>query len=378
MKKRILLSLTVFVTFLGADQGIDKIKQMDMFNKPNVKISTYTEHGSTYHIKGTVQQDGNNNPFEAFVTKDYKEIIFGKGFDAKTLLPLKLNIDIQKAIKSEAYNAGSGKDEYLVFTDPECPYCQKLEKIIPLMGQNAKFHVFLFPLSFHKNAKQMSYYIMSKETNDAKSVAMHDIANGKMDYQSIKFSDEDIKKYEASLGRQFEVAGLFGVNGTPAVFNMNGDSVQWPQLLQKYNIKEPIDMQGVDVLRKNNLEIKLDDSKKARLHIFTSIESGQDIQNLEEIINKYKNSNALSIYLKVDTKGEKKNLVSIYSHENNDARAKLVNELISSKKINQAQSVDKDKETKYLPVTFIMQKMNISGDLSKLIVINDDGKVINY
>lgn len=217
----------------------EKIKSLKMFESSNITILGVQENTSTYQVKAVVENQGKNSMFEAFVTKDLKEVIVGKGFKADTQRPLKIAIDMKKYLDKAAYSIGSGEEEYLVFTDPECPYCQKLEKVLPSLAKHAKFHVFLFPLSFHKNAKQMSYYIINQKDAKSKQKAMSEIANGSTKYREAKFSLDELQALELKLQEQMEVASLLGVNGTPAMFNTKGDSVNWVRILDKFGVKKP-------------------------------------------------------------------------------------------------------------------------------------------
>lgn len=237
--KRIAIVTLVSGVVLSANTHIDKIKSLKMFNNKNIEVLAFQENTSTYQIKASVDNNGQKSVFEAFITKDFKEIVIGKGFDAETQKPLLVSMDMKKHLDKAAYSIGSGKEEYIVFTDPECPYCHKLEEVLPELAKHAKFHVFLFPLSFHKNAKQMSYYIISQKDTKSKQVAMLEIANGSTKYRDAKFSIDEIEKLDAELQEQISVASMLGVNGTPAMFDTKGDNVNWVQLLDKFGVKKP-------------------------------------------------------------------------------------------------------------------------------------------
>ncbi|MBW6487550.1 thioredoxin fold domain-containing protein [Sulfurimonas sp.] len=376
------LSLLACVA-LSANTELEKIKKLKMFASPNIKIVGMQENKSTYQIKAIVNNRGQNSSFEAFITKDLEEIIIGKGFDAKTQTQLKVSIDMKEHLSKAAYSVGDGKEEYLLFTDPECPYCQKLEKLLPSLAKHAKFHVFLYPLSFHKNAKQMSYHILSQNSLGKKQEAMHQIANGSDNYKTSKFSVKEMADLDKQLQEQMQVASLLGVSGTPAVFNTDGQDVQWVSLLQKYNIQEAIDMQGIDFLKKNNLQIELSSANPQKpLHIFVLPDGEKNLKQLDETIEKLKKTNSLYLYLisKAESKKSIDVTKAIYHQKDNKERVALITQLLKNqlpdeKILQESSKMSKDDETKYLPVYYIMQKMKIKPDV-EFITIDENGNII--
>lgn len=384
MKINRILTASLFASVtLFAASNIDKIKELKMFNKPGITITSYAEHESTYQVKGNVQNQGGVAPFEAFITKDLREVIFGRGFNAKTQKPLQVIIDTKAFIKDVAYTFGDGKDEYMLFTDPECPYCHQLEKILPLLKKNAKFHIFLYPLSFHKNAKPMSYFIMSQKTDKDKASVMHNIANELTDYKKAKFTLSEIEKYDELLKKQFDIASILGVSGTPALFDINGNPVQWNTLLKKYDIKEPVDMEGINFLNKSGLGITLSDKgHNESLYVFTSLDKNSNLDKIKAIVEKYGDNHSINLYLKLDRQMTSLNkLKVIYSQSDNKKRVELLNQLIENKKLDEAlivkaKAMTKDEETKYIPVSYVMQKMKLDTN-KDFLIIDKDGKIVN-
>jgi len=105
------------------------------------------------------------------------------------------------------FGKGSSKYEFVIFTDPECPYCHKAEDTFK--NKNATLYVNFMPLDFHKNAKQWSLDILSsknpKETSE-------NIRNGK--YTKIEHTKEAL----AQLDKMVEVAKELNITGTPKLF----------------------------------------------------------------------------------------------------------------------------------------------------------------
>lgn len=100
-----------------------------------------------------------------YVTTDGKYIIFGnlidpinkKNITEERMMQLS-KIDFSKLPLELAIKEvnGNGKRILAVFSDPECPYCQMLEKqIIPKL-KDTTIYVFLFPLPSHPKGKSDS------------------------------------------------------------------------------------------------------------------------------------------------------------------------------------------------------------------------------
>jgi len=369
-------------TIMDQNITLNSIKQLNIFKSPQIKLNAFEEHESLYHVKGYTTSQRGSTAFEAFITKDLKEVVFGKGFSMQTKEPLQVKMDMKPFLKDETYSIGSGKDEYIVFTDPECPYCHRLEKILPLLKKNAKFHIFLYPLSFHKNARQMSYYIMSQKTQELKQKATHDIALGNKDYKNFKPSDFDKVVYEEKLKKQFDIASKLCVSGTPAVFNMNGDATHWNLLPSKYNIQEPIDMQGINFLKKNNLIVNLNKTKDVPpLYVFTSLEK-KNLSRISKTLKKNKKNRSIQLVIKLDKKSKTlQELKAVYMQKSNDKRVSILMNLINGKPLskellNKAKKLSRDVETRYLPVSFVMQKMKLDANADYL-MIDSQGNIVN-
>jgi len=380
----VIFTLTTSLYAGKAPTTLETIQSMKIFSNPGVKLLGYTEHQSTYHVRGIIQNQSNSSPFEAFITKDLKEVVFGKGFEADTQKPLTISIDTKKYLKDETLTYGDGKDEYLLFTDPECPYCQKLEKILPLMKKYVKIHIFLYPLSFHKNSKPMSYYIMSQKTDKSKHDAINKIAHGATDYKDAKFSLSELENYKQLLAKQSVIASELGVSGTPALYDMNGNKIEWMNLLGKYSIKEPIDMQGIKFLSKNNLNIRYgnhDTKHKENIYIFSSIGTDKELTTLKKAITQYEKKYFVNVYLKLtNNPNSLLQLKAVYSQNSNKERVIMLNKLMRTKKldaqaIKEAQKMTKDEETKYLPVAYVMKNMHIEPQ-KNFIILDKDGKII--
>lgn len=227
----ILVSLATSTMLFGADLSKvkEKIQNIDFIKKVGFEVKEVKEVGDMYAVNATHQRA---SKVTLFVPKDLKSVVIGQGFKA-TGEPIDFPINMEQYKKEAIYSIGKGKVEYYVFTDPECPFCQKFELMSDKLKDDVKIHVFFFPLDFHKNAQQMCKYILKQKGNDARASAMHDIANGKTDYVMLNISSEENTKFQAIINKHLQIGKDIGVNGTPAVFDSTGKPIQWPELLKK-------------------------------------------------------------------------------------------------------------------------------------------------
>ena len=378
LKSLALATMLATTGAIASTNNLQKIKDLNIFQGQGLQITAIKDQGSLYQIKGASRS---GQHFDAFVTKDFKEIIFGKGFDTTTKKPLIIPINTEKYKKNAEYTIGHGKDEYILFTDPECPYCHKFEKVLPLISKHAKFYVYLFPLSFHQHSKAMSYYIMSQKTDAEKAKAIHAIAYGATAYKNAKFSIDELNAIKKRLENEKKLATEIGVSGTPSIYDANGKMVQWPDLLKKYNIKQPVDMDGIKFLENNNLEVSVNKSSKTPLYVFASLDNKKSISKLKRVIRKYSKKHAVKLFLKIDPNSKSKyNALAIYAQKDNASRAKLLKRILNGKSLDKkslskAKNLTKDEETKFLPVVYIMQRMHIKSN-DDVVLLSNKGKIL--
>ncbi|MBF0450657.1 MAG: thioredoxin fold domain-containing protein [Candidatus Magnetomorum sp.] len=70
--------------------------------------------------------------------------------------------EVQKLRSYIAFSIGKSKVELFYVTDPQCPYCKKGEQILKKMAEDGEItvHFILYPLSFHKGAKEQCISII--------------------------------------------------------------------------------------------------------------------------------------------------------------------------------------------------------------------------
>ncbi|APW65577.1 MULTISPECIES: thioredoxin fold domain-containing protein [Arcobacteraceae] len=234
--KKLLLAAAITTSLNAAGElsknEIKQIENLELFKRAQISVTKAYDMGNLYALKINVQ--GNND--EVFLTKDKKSLITGEVIDTNSGAKISAPADLTGVRGKEAFVYGSGTDEYFLFTDPECPYCKKFESYLSQVEKNVKIRVFYYPLEMHRNAKDMSIYIMSKKTKAEKIEAMLDLDVTSDAYKNRKYSDAELAKLEAQLAEQMQIATKLSVQGTPAVFDKDGKSVAWPNMLQKYGV----------------------------------------------------------------------------------------------------------------------------------------------
>lgn len=211
---------------------INEIQNLELFKKAQVEVKQAYDAGSVYLVNVNIRGKSD----KIFLTKDKKYLIAGDVIDTKTGEALEVPVDLKPTLGKEAFTFGTGTDEYVLFTDPECPYCKKFEEYFPQIEDKVKIRVFYFPLDMHKNARDISLYIMSQKTYKDKVKAMLGTTKDTDAFKNRKYADGELEKLQKQLDSQLAIAADLGIRGTPSVFDAEGNKVNWVGMLQKYGI----------------------------------------------------------------------------------------------------------------------------------------------
>jgi thiol:disulfide interchange protein DsbC len=228
--KLLLTLLTLSIALFAGDIDPKPFKSVPALSADHIKVNKAYDHGTIYELKIEIMSPRGPQHTSAFLTKDKKVILFGDAMDAVTGESIRRPIDMKNIRKSADLVFGSGKEEYIVFTDPECPYCVKFEKMWPDLEKKVKLYVFFMPLSNHRNAVQMSYHVMKQKDQEAKTKAILDMANGDRSFERLTMTQQIHELFSKKIEENKGLANDFGVRGTPAVYDVKGESVNWPKL----------------------------------------------------------------------------------------------------------------------------------------------------
>lgn len=237
--KKVMISSLLFGVGLSANyievpvNEIAQMEQLELFKRAQIKITKAYDTGSIYILNINVQ----GNKDEIYLTKDKKLILSGDVIDASNGMKITAPADLTGVKGKEAFTYGKGSEEYFLFTDPECPYCKKFESYLPQIEDKVKIRVFYFPLESHENAKDLSLYIMNQKTSSEKAEAMFRASENLDKAKNAKYTQAELAKLEKSLEEQIQIGMKLNVQGTPTIFDKDGKSVVWVNLLEKFGIE---------------------------------------------------------------------------------------------------------------------------------------------
>jgi len=217
-------------------EKIKELQSLTLFKNAQITIDRGFDAQDVYLLNISVRDQAH----KIYLTKNKKFLIQGEMVDTTTGMPLTIPdmpVDIKPIIGKEAMVFGKGSDEYVLFTDPECPYCKKFESYFKQIEDKVKIRVFFYPLPYHKNAKDLSLYIMSKKGYENQTKAMLETTKDTKEFKNRKFKDDELKMLNEKLEEQMAIATKLRVSGTPSVFTINGEKVSWVKILQKHGIE---------------------------------------------------------------------------------------------------------------------------------------------
>jgi thiol:disulfide interchange protein DsbC len=118
---------------------------------------------------------------------------------------------------SDAVKIGTGPNEVIEITDPDCPYCRKMHSYWASRKDVTRY-VFLMPIAqLHPAARTKSDYILSSADQVA---AFEEVMSGKYD----KAQPPTVSLRKDLISRQSALVSASGLSGTPA-FYVNGTFV---------------------------------------------------------------------------------------------------------------------------------------------------------
>lgn len=206
------LILVVIITAGFAAAKEDFKTETDNLKKnfPNLRVDSVKESP----IKGLYEIVAGNQVFY-FSPDGY--LMFGELWskDGKNLTAEMREKVLAEKVKSipldKALKIGSGPRQVIEFTDPDCPYCRKVDEFLAKRTDVTRY-VFFFPLrQIHPDAEKKARYILSQKDREK---AFREVVSGALDG---KPAPESIHQ-DAMLEEMEQVAKSVGVRGTPALW----------------------------------------------------------------------------------------------------------------------------------------------------------------
>lgn len=238
MRKTILVSLILGSVLLANGEKVDFEKEYIQSVIPKSKIAKYEkaeidglykvffDNGQMFYVdpfkKLLIFGEIWNNSGHSFTQKDAAK--WQDELDERLSVNLKAEI-LTKHAKKIIYGKGSSKYQFVIFTDPECPFCHTAEKFFE--NKDVDLFVMYKPLEMHKNAKE--YALKALSSKDFTSA-----------YKGIKETiipdvviTGDAKK---QLKEMENVANELNIQGTPKIYVIDKESKKVVGTIQGANI----------------------------------------------------------------------------------------------------------------------------------------------
>lgn len=201
--------------------GTEKEKLMKSF--PNLKVDGFKESP----LKGLYEITAGEqifyfNPegylfFGEIWTKDGKNLT--AEMREKAAADRIKDLPLDKALK-----IGTGPKIIIEFTDPDCPYCRKVDNFLAKRTDVTRYVYFVPLRNIHPDAEKKARYILSHADRQK---AFHEVFGGELDGKPIPVA-EGVQ--QSQLEEMEKLAAGLGVRGTPALWidgaHVNGADLQ--------------------------------------------------------------------------------------------------------------------------------------------------------
>lgn len=231
--KKLLLTIALLTTLLSAKEVSKQDLQLIQKNFPfifaraDIELSKTVDFGNLKLIEINVGPQS----YTFFYSKIDNKIIIGEVVSSNGT---KLKAPRDKKVIQDGiiYSYGTGKKDIYIVTDPECPYCKRLENALPKTIYNQyTVHTILMPLSFHQNAPAMSLWVIAGKDAKERHERLSKVLNGDTTYKS--FNPKNKMLLQRQLDLSLKAAKELKAGGTPAVFDGEFNQIDYRALLQK-------------------------------------------------------------------------------------------------------------------------------------------------
>jgi thiol:disulfide interchange protein DsbG len=191
-------------------------------------LEIYKNFPAAGGLHGWVVKDRSSKYIIVYTTPDDTVLLAGIALDAtgKNLsndytnqyVPATDYTPAYKAFTTEATSVLWGNPkaqaEMTIVTDPNCPFCQRLEAMLIKAVDDGKLKVHLVPVGFEApDSPQKAAGLL--QTKDVSAYMTSDIVRGPVEQST----DADLA---AKVKANWALMSKYGLNGTPAVFYMTG------------------------------------------------------------------------------------------------------------------------------------------------------------
>jgi thiol:disulfide interchange protein len=231
--KKIITSLAVLTAFstsvFAAEGDLLKEEKLEALKNtfpavlqvPGLKVTRGMERKGFSQLEVEVNTPQGPQTFEVFILDGKNDVLFaGQAYDNQgKAMSFPVDVDTIKA--GVALTHGTGSEDVYLVTDPECPYCQELEKhISPTALKKYKIHLIPMPLSFHPEAIPMLYYAFDAGSNDKVVERLSKVMKGEdKGYKDFKPSSELKAKVDKIIESGYKAAHALKAQGTPSLYD---------------------------------------------------------------------------------------------------------------------------------------------------------------
>ena len=226
-KKLMVGGLMMFIVtaagFSMANDNLRMEKETLMKTFPNMKLDGFRESP----LKGLYEITAGEQVFY-FSPEGY--LFFGEIWtkDGKNLTAEMREKVVAERINTlpleKALKIGNGPKKVIEFTDPDCPYCRKVDNFLSKRTDVTRYVYFVPLRRIHPDAEKKARYILSQSDKDK---AFRDVFEGALDGKPISIADG---AQQQQLEEMEKIATGLGVRGTPALWiegaHVNGADIQ--------------------------------------------------------------------------------------------------------------------------------------------------------
>ena len=206
-----MLFIVVAAGFSTADNEVNAEKENLMKSFPNLRVDGFREAP----LKGLYEITAGEQVFY-FSPEGY--LFFGeiwtkggKNLTAEQREKIAAerikNLPLDKALK-----IGSGPKKVIEFTDPDCPYCRKVDTFLAKRTDVTRYIYFVPLRTIHPDAEKKARYILAHANREQ---AFHEVFTGTLDGKPVPVA---AGVQQTQLAEMEKIAAGLGVRGTPALW----------------------------------------------------------------------------------------------------------------------------------------------------------------
>ena len=206
-----MLFIVVAAGFSTADNEVNAEKENLMKSFPNLRVDDFREAP----LKGLYEITAGEQVFyfspEGYLFFGEIWTKAGKNLTAEQREKIAAerikNLPLDKALK-----IGAGSKKVIEFTDPDCPYCRKVDTFLAKRTDVTRYIYFVPLRTIHPDAEKKARYILAHANREQ---AFHEVFTGTLDGKPVPVA---AGVQQTQLAEMEKIAAGLGVRGTPALW----------------------------------------------------------------------------------------------------------------------------------------------------------------